>query len=255
MGKSFDIPWKLISDMPWELVIAFLAGLSKVVKNYFEKDKDYPYWKLRVEYTFPLLYSYFYLMICFVYLVAFISYTVIYYLIESQLIISNIMLGIFLVHLFLCVISWYFFRKNKKVKKNLSYNFKKKKKVLLITYLYIGAGISFVVLIDNDIITSFYFVILLLIMLYSNSIEKYKAQIYENSYMNIFLNNGEKIIAVLVGRIEKRGKWLRLIAKQDLNKEIFIKEDEIYRVECYGNPLVVIKKLNNKKFAKENLTD
>lgn len=68
--------------------------------------------------------------------------------------------------------------------------------------------------------------------------------IFENRYADIYIKGNDKIEAVSTMTIRKNGNWI--IANRIINEckeEIRIREDDIVRVDYYGEPIIINKKL------------
>lgn len=116
------------------------------------------------------------------------------------------------------------------------------KKILIIA-LYIIYGVYCIMGADCTIALILFAVGILLwgFFLYKYSDVTY---VFENKYADIYIRGNDKIEAVSTMTIRKNGNWI--IANRIVNEckeEIRIREDDIVRVDYYGEPIIINKKL------------
>lgn len=116
------------------------------------------------------------------------------------------------------------------------------KKILIIA-LYIIYGVYCIMGADCTIALILFAVGILLwgFFLYKYSDVTY---VFENKYADIYIRGNDKIEAVSTMTIRKNGNWI--IANRIINEckeEIRIREDDIVRVDYYGEPIIINKKL------------
>lgn len=72
--------------------------------------------------------------------------------------------------------------------------------------------------------------------------------VLDNRFADIYIKGNEKVETVEAGTIEKQGDWIRV--RRYTNKyeeEIRIKEEEIVRIDYYGEPIIINKKNMREK--------
>ena len=72
--------------------------------------------------------------------------------------------------------------------------------------------------------------------------------ILDNRYADIYIKDNEKAEQAAAGTIKKQGDWIivrRYI--HEYEEEIRIKEEDIVRIDYYGEPIIFIRKFGKRR--------
>lgn len=223
------------------IVQIFILSLSWIKSSYdFNKmNKDLGYWaiKFRNQRTFVDIASKSYVILGVLLCISMIIE-------ECISLLKGRIISVIFANLFYFIFGGIFINlviRNKKTKVECLTNGKQKKILLIVPYLIFGIVLN---ILDNkryEFIIEIFVILVLLIWDYY--IFKYSGNtfILDNRYANIYVRNGKGVIFAEVEKIRRKGKWI--IVKRHVNgveDEIRIREDEIIRIDYFGDPLIIV---------------
>ncbi|MCM1326437.1 MAG: hypothetical protein NC094_03560 [Bacteroidales bacterium] len=130
---------------------------------------------------------------------------------------------------------------NRKTRVECFKNGKEKKFLLFVLYLIFGMVLCLIEYKEIKYLLSILFSISLLTWMYYMYKYSDRVAVLDNRYANIYVRNSEVAEFVEAASIKKKGLWI--IAKRYVNgydEEIRIKENDIIRIDYYGEPLIVV---------------
>ena len=165
-------------------------------------------------------------------------------------IISNIICG----SIFVLINIFILYKIKEKAEVKLILYENRKRKNILLYLLFVLMGISFYINFFDLIGVAIIVLSLIIWFIYAF---KYSDTVYilDNRIADIHVTGSDKIEAVFAGDIIKRGEWLYIYSIDHQYdgkfKQIRIKESNVIRIDYYGEPVIIVKKIKSNQEAQK----